>query len=153
MLGDRNAFRPRGLVDGRDVDGRALLEQIERAASELRASVSSWGFAGDAEAGAAAADAADAYLTGAGARLLERSENGDDGAHDRLMSSGSRILAALGTTFDDVSNGAMVGDFIADVAKDIADKAPKAALGVGGLAAGVAVLVLVLVLVTRRGVA
>ena len=150
MIGDRNAFRPRGLVDGRDVEGRALLEQIARAAAELRSAVSSWGFAGDREAGAAAADAADTFLTEGGARLLERSENGDEGAHARLMSAGSRILAALGATFDDVSSGVMVGDFIADVAKDVADKAPKAALGVGALAAGIAVLILV-VLLTRGG--
>ena len=149
MLGDANSFRPRSLVDGRDVEGRALLEQIESAARDLRASVSSFAFMGDEEAGAAAADAADAFVKGGGARLLERSENGEEDAHNRLMVAGSKILTALGSTFQDVSSGVMVGDFIADVAKDVADKAPKFAIGAGALLAGAGILLLIIVLTTR----
>ncbi|MCC7108000.1 MAG: hypothetical protein IT382_01820 [Deltaproteobacteria bacterium] len=101
-----------------DSEGRRLLESILTASSAHRAKCSGISFRGDREACANIADAAERFVAEGGSRLLQRSEDGDDDAHRRLMDTGGRILATVGGAFSEVSRGVMVGDLVDAIKKD-----------------------------------
>lgn len=122
-----------------DTNGRALLDAIASASRQHRLRCLTPTFMGDRQACANVADAADAFVDGAGARLLAKSEGGDGESHRRLMEGGRRILDAVGGAFTEISKGVDVSDLVGDIG-DTAKRAAtspwlKVAAGVTGAAA------------------
>lgn len=127
-----------------DVDARRIAEAILAAAAAHRAKCRQSSYRGDRPACEAIADQAEAWVAGGLARLIERSENGDDAAHERAMDTSRRILEAVGGAWSDISKGAMVSDLVDAIKKDAgtALKLGGFTLAVAAVAAGAGYLAL-----------